>query len=190
MAYRKVMAECPNCGFQNTLGHAGCPGCVANCPDGFIRRTNLVCGWDQARRPTVATDPLTYGLGSTADLPRSVTRAASASPGVVLTNAAVPTARYRRRGSGSWPATHKRGGWRVPPKEQPPKYITDYCLSGHDLTPYGADHNGNCDRCRAQYIERNKIYTCVRCISKDSSCFFFSASGVEIRLILRRGQQR
>ena len=172
MPYQKVLAECPKCGFQNTLGHADCPGCVADCPDGFIRSTSLVCGWDQARRPTVATDPLTFGLGSTEDLPRRVSRAASASTGVVLNNAAVPTARCRRRGSGSWPATSKRGGWRVPPKEQAPEYITDYCLLGHDLEPYAAERDGNCDRCRAQYIDGNKIYTCARCMYQQQPLFF------------------
>ncbi len=70
LQYRKVLAECPKCGFQNKLAHAECPGCVTDCPDGFTRSTNLVCGWDQARRPTVATDPLTFGLGSTENLPR------------------------------------------------------------------------------------------------------------------------
>ena len=166
------MAECPTCGYQNEYGRADCPGCVEDCPDGFTRPTNLVCGWDQARRSTAAIDPLVFRLGIVPNLPKRVSRAASASPGGVLHKASDPTARYRRRGSGSCPPTRERGGWRVRPREQPPEHITTYCLSMHDLESYGAENAGNCDRCRAQYIDREKIFTCAHCLYQGEPLFY------------------
>ena len=70
LQYRKVLAVCPTCGYQNKLGRADCPGCVEDCPDGFTRPTNLVCGWDQARRSTAAIDQLTFRLGYVKTCPR------------------------------------------------------------------------------------------------------------------------
>ena len=96
-------------------------------------------------------------------------------PGIqfaTVTGVATPTARSRRRGHGSWPACRARGGFRAPRREHPPQEVAEACLLSHIITACGAEDNGTCDRCKAQYLERTKIYTSVRCTYQGQQLHF------------------